>query len=47
VNLLLDQNLFPRRGNCSTDEIEGILRNRRAEILAFAEDPETAFPALS
>ncbi|TVR53308.1 MAG: hypothetical protein EA421_11580 [Gemmatimonadales bacterium] len=39
--------IWIRRGNCSTAETERILRSRRAEILAFANDPETAFLALS
>ena len=39
--------IWIRRGNCSTAEIERVLRSRRAEILAFANDPETAFLALS
>lgn len=36
-----------RRGNCSTREIEALLRERREEILAFEGDPSAAFLALA
>ena len=36
-----------RRGNCSTVEIEGILRSREADLLAFDQDGLEAFLALS
>jgi predicted nuclease of predicted toxin-antitoxin system len=36
-----------RRGNCSTVEIEGILRSREADLLAFEQDGLEAFLALS
>ena len=35
-----------RRGNCSTSEIESILRDRYDEIFAFYNDDEGAFLAL-
>lgn len=35
-----------RRGNCSTVEIEGILRAHHADLLAFETDAEGAFLAL-
>ena len=36
-----------RRGNCSTQAIEALLRERREEILAFEEDASAAFLALT
>jgi predicted nuclease of predicted toxin-antitoxin system len=36
-----------RRGNCSTVEIEGILRSHEADLLAFARDEQEAFLALN
>ena len=36
-----------RRGNCSTSEIESILRSRNADLLAFFQDEQGAFLALS
>jgi len=39
--------IWIRRGNCSTVEIEALLRSNRTEILAFAADEEAAFLALS
>lgn len=36
-----------RRGNCSTSEIERILRNRYRDLVAFYEDEPGAFLALS
>ena len=36
-----------RRGNCSTVEIEGILRNHAADLLAFERDDQEAFLALA
>ena len=38
--------IWIRRGNCSTSEIQGILRARHAEIHAFEENTEGAFLAL-
>ena len=35
-----------RRGNCSTSEIEEILRIRQADLLAFERDEHGAFLAL-
>lgn len=35
-----------RRGNCSTVEIEGILRAHQADLLTFETDAEGAFLAL-
>jgi predicted nuclease of predicted toxin-antitoxin system len=35
-----------RRGNCSTGQIEGILRSRQADLLAFERDDQEAFLAL-
>lgn len=36
-----------RRGNCSTSEIELLLRERQTDVIAFQEDDEGAFLALS
>ena len=36
-----------RRGNCSTSEIESILRGRYDDLLAFYHDEQGAFLALS
>jgi predicted nuclease of predicted toxin-antitoxin system len=36
-----------RRGNCSTVEIEGILRSHEADLLAFERADEEAFLALT
>ena len=36
-----------RRGNCSTSEIESILRSRNSDLLAFFQDEQGAFLALS
>lgn len=38
--------IWIRRGNCSTSEIEGILRNRYDELLGFSQDVQGAFLAL-
>ena len=35
-----------RRGNCSTRDIENLLRQHHAELLAFEQDDEAAFLAL-
>lgn len=35
-----------RLGNCSTEEILALLRNRRAALEAFSEDPEASFLVL-
>ncbi|WP_419165369.1 DUF5615 family PIN-like protein [Candidatus Palauibacter sp.] len=39
--------IWIRRGNCSTVDIEALLRSNRTEILAFGADEEAAFLALS
>ena len=39
--------IWIRRGNCSTVDIEALLRSKRTEILAFGVDEEAAFLALS
>ena len=39
--------IWIRRGNCSTTDIEGLLRSRRKEILNFGSEPDPAFLALS
>ena len=39
--------IWIRRGNCTTDEIEALLRSKRAEILAFGAEARAAFLALS
>ena len=36
-----------RRGNCSTSDIESILRTRYDEMLAFSQDEQGAFLALT
>lgn len=36
-----------QRGNCSTRQIEAILRAHREDIARFGEDPEAAFLALA
>ncbi len=38
--------IWIRRGNCSTSEIESILRERHNDLLAFYEDDAGAFFAL-
>ena len=38
--------IWIRRGNCPTSEIEGILRDRHEDLLAFDQDEEGAFLAL-
>ena len=35
-----------RRGNCSTRDIETLLRHRHPELLAFDTDPDRSFLAL-
>lgn len=35
-----------RRGNCSTDDIERLLRQHHAEVLAFERDDQGTFLAL-
>jgi len=35
--------IWIRRGNCTTADIETLLRSNRTEILAFATDPVAAF----
>ena len=39
--------IWIRRGNCSTSEIESILRSRNSDLLAFFQDEQGAFLALS
>ena len=39
--------IWIRRGNCSTADIEALLRFNRTEILAFEADAEAAFLVLS
>lgn len=39
--------IWIRRGNCSTSEIESILRNHYADLLDFSRDEQGAFFALS
>ena len=39
--------IWLRRGNCSTADIEALVRFNRTEILAFGSDDEAAFLALS
>ena len=36
-----------RRGNCSTDEIESLLRQHEADLRAFEQDPDASFLVLS
>ena len=36
-----------RRGNCSTDDIEAMLRSRRDDLATFEQDTVKAFLALS
>jgi predicted nuclease of predicted toxin-antitoxin system len=36
-----------RLGNCSTEEVIGLLRQRRGDIEAFLEHEEAGFPALA
>ena len=39
--------IWIRRGNCTTADIEALLRSNRTEILAFGADPVAAFLAIS
>ncbi len=39
--------IWIRRGNCTTADIEALLRSNRAAILAFGTEVETAFLVLS
>lgn len=39
--------IWIQRGNCSTEEIEALLRERRPDIEAFGSEPEAAFLILS
>ncbi len=41
------QVVWIRRGNCSTDDIESLLRDWHDALLAFERDHEAAFIALS
>ena len=36
-----------RRGNCSTDEIESLLREHQADLHNFERDPDASFLVLS
>ena len=36
-----------RRGNCSTDDIESLLRQHGSDLVAFETDPDTSFLVLS
>ena len=36
-----------RRGNCSTDEIESLLRQREGDLRSFDLDPDASFLVLS
>ena len=36
-----------RRGNCSTDEIESLLRQRAEDLRVFDRDPDASFLVLS
>ncbi|MBA3585280.1 MAG: DUF5615 family PIN-like protein [Gemmatimonadetes bacterium] len=38
--------IWIRRGNCTTTELEEVLRFRYHEIIEFIEDPESSFLAL-
>ena len=38
--------VWVRLGNCTTAEILALLRNRRAALQSFSEDPEAAFLVL-
>jgi predicted nuclease of predicted toxin-antitoxin system len=38
--------IWIQRGNCSTDEIAALLRQRHADILAFEQDETASFLAL-
>jgi len=39
--------IWIRRGNCSTDEIESVLREHEADLRAFEHDPHASFLVLS
>ncbi|MBI5505779.1 MAG: DUF5615 family PIN-like protein [Deltaproteobacteria bacterium] len=39
--------IWIRRGNCSTDDVINLLRQRRGAIAAFDEDSESAFLVLA
>ena len=39
--------IWIRRGNCTTADIETLLRSRRTEVLSFGAEAEGAFLALS
>ena len=39
--------IWVRLGNCTTDEIEAILRTRHADVLAFDADPAAALLVLT
>jgi predicted nuclease of predicted toxin-antitoxin system len=38
--------IWIQRGNCSTDEIAALLRQRQADVLAFEQDETASFLAL-
>ena len=39
--------VWVRRGNCSTDEIEALLREHEADLRSFEQDPVASFLVLS
>jgi len=39
--------VWVRRGNCTTDEIEWLLRQHKADLLVFEQDPDASFLVLS
>ena len=39
--------VWVRRGNCSTREIESLLRDHREDLLAFAGDDDSSFLSLT
>lgn len=39
--------IWVRLGNCTTDDVEAVLRARHADILAFAADPAAALLVLT
>lgn len=39
--------IWVRMGNCTTRDIEELLQQRRDQVLAFGEDPDASFLALS
>ena len=39
--------VWVRRGNCSTDKIESLLREHETDLRAFAQNPDASFLVLS